>query len=312
MAGPIEATSSSDPVAAVTGVHSGGGIGVVGKSNKWRGIDGQSVDNAGVFGMSQNFVGIWGESAKSTGVHGKSTAWRGVDGQSVNNAGVFGLSQNFVGVWGESPKSTGVHGKSTSWRGVDGQSVDNAGVFGLSQKFVGIWAETQTNAHPALLAKGVRVAARFEGDIQVTGDVQLVNADCAENFDVMECELSNAEPGSVMILGENGALRPCADAYDTKVAGVISGAGAYRPAIVLDSKGEQTLRRPIALVGKVYCKVDADYSPIAVGDLLTTSPTSGHAMKAADASRAPGAIMGKALAPVKAGRTMIPILVCLQ
>jgi 2-C-methyl-D-erythritol 2,4-cyclodiphosphate synthase len=71
-----------------------------------------------------------------------------------------------------------VHGKSTSWRGVDGQSVDNAGVFGLSQKVVGIWAETQTNAHPALLAKGVRVAARFEGDIQVTGDVQLVNADC--------------------------------------------------------------------------------------------------------------------------------------
>src|SRR5271165_954023 len=33
---------------------------------------------------------------------------------------------------------------------------------------------------------------------------------------------------------------------------------------------------------KVYCKVDADYASIEVGDLLTTSSTAGHAMKAED------------------------------
>src|SRR5208282_6491995 len=33
---------------------------------------------------------------------------------------------------------------------------------------------------------------------------------------------------------------------------------------------------------KVCCKVDADYASIEVGDLLTTSSTAGHAMKAED------------------------------
>ena len=37
---------------------------------------------------------------------------------------------------------------------------------------------------------------------------------------------------------------------------------------------------PLALVGKVYCKVNAQYAPVEVGDLLTTSPTLGHAMRA--------------------------------
>ena len=52
---------------------------------------------------------------------------------------------------------------------------------------------------------------------------------------------------------------------------------------------------PVALVGKVYCKVDASYSPIEVGDLLTTSLTPGHAMKANDHVKAFGAVIGKAL-----------------
>ena len=43
---------------------------------------------------------------------------------------------------------------------------------------------------------------------------------------------------------------------------------------------------PIALIGKVYCKVDANYSSIEIGDLLTTSDTPGYAMKAADPLKA--------------------------
>jgi hypothetical protein len=69
---------------------------------------------------------------------------------------------------------------------------------------------------------------------------------------------------------------------------------------------------PIALVGKVCCKVDAAYGPINVGDLLTTSPTPGHAMKIGDRGRALGAILGKALAPLPSGQGLIPILVTLQ
>jgi hypothetical protein len=71
-------------------------------------------------------------------------------------------------------------------------------------------------------------------------------------------------------------------------------------------------RATIALVGKVYCKVDADEAPISVGDLLTTSPTCGHAMKAADPMKAFGAVIGKALAGLDEGCGLIPILVTLQ
>jgi len=66
------------------------------------------------------------------------------------------------------------------------------------------------------------------------------------------------------------------------------------------------------LVGKVFCKVVADGGAIAVGDLLTTSGTPGHAMKAADPARAFGAVIGKALAPLPHGRGLLPILVSLQ
>jgi hypothetical protein len=57
------------------------------------------------------------------------------------------------------------------------------------------------------------------------------------------------------------------------------------------------------------CKVDADISAIQVGDLLTTSPTKGHAQKALDASKLAGAILGKALGSLKKGKGKIPVLV---
>jgi hypothetical protein len=96
------------------------------------------------------------------------------------------------------------------------------------------------------------------------------------------------------------------------VAGVVSCAGEYRHGLVLDKHPSQEGRVPVALVGKVYCKVDAEYSSIEVGDLLTTSPTEGHAMKAADAVKAFGCVIGKALGGLKQGRGLIPILVALQ
>jgi len=96
------------------------------------------------------------------------------------------------------------------------------------------------------------------------------------------------------------------------VAGVVSGAGGLRPGLVLDKQTEAADRRPVALVGKVFCKADAASGAIAIGDLLTTSDTPGHAMRVGDPTRAFGAVIGKALAPLAAGRGMVPILVALQ
>ena len=125
--------------------------------------------------------------------------------------------------------------------------------------------------------KGGRLAGFFEGDVEVTGDIRLTNADCAEDFDVSGAD--RVEPGTVMVLGTEGALAESHRAYDKRVAGVISGAGDYKPGIVLDKKQTSGNRQPVALMGKVFCKVDATFGAIEVGDLLTTSTTPGHAMK---------------------------------
>jgi hypothetical protein len=151
---------------------------------------------------------------------------------------------------------------------------------------------------------------QVNGTLTVSEDIILSNADCAEEFDLdPEQEIA---PGTVMVLGDDRVLRPSAEAYDRRVAGVISGAGDYRPAMVLDRQSTSRPRGPLPLVGKVCCKADAVHAPIAVGDLLTTSPTSGHAMKASDRDRAFGAVIGKALQPLKSGQALIPILVALQ
>jgi hypothetical protein len=81
---------------------------------------------------------------------------------------------------------------------------------------------------------------------------------------------------------------------------------------VLGHDGQHAGRQPLALVGKVFCKVDASYAPIDVGDLLTTSPTPGHAMKATDPGQSFGAVLGKAMASCDAGAGLVPILVGLS
>jgi hypothetical protein len=115
-----------------------------------------------------------------------------------------------------------------------------------------------------------------------------------------------------MVMGDDAGLVESDRAYDKRVAGVVSGAGSYRPGIVLGREASSKRRVPLALVGRVFCKVDATNAPIEVGDLLTTSNTKGHAMKAEDPSRAFGTVVGKALAPLKEGRRLLPVLIALQ
>jgi hypothetical protein len=99
-------------------------------------------------------------------------------------------------------------------------------------------------------------AGFFDGHVWVSGnlsvgtDVILTGADCAEDFDLAEA----AEPGTVMVLSDEGTVRPSAEAYDKRVVGVVSGAGTYRPGIILDKKRGRGGRSPIALVGKSFVK----------------------------------------------------------
>lgn len=143
-----------------------------------------------------------------------------------------------------------------------------------------------------------------------SGDIILRNADCAEEFAIANA--AEISPGTVMVLGDSSELQASSRAYDKRVVGVISGAGAYKPGLVLDKQPGALNRKPVALMGKVYCQVTAESAPVEVGDLLTTSDLTGYAMKASDPARAFGAVIGKALQPLKAGRGLIPVLIALQ
>jgi hypothetical protein len=260
-----------------------------------------------IFQMSISEVS---NNASDPAVRGENTA--GGDGLvGKGRRGVVGESDTFQGVFGKSRDNAGIVGESALFHAVFGisHSVNNGGLFGANDAG-GFGVIAVSDAGIGLSAKGGRLAARFEDDVEVTGDIRLTNADCAEDFDIT-C-LEQVEPGTVMVIDSEGALRPSDQAYDKRVAGVISVAGNYKPGLILDKQESSSNRMLIALMGKVYCKVDASYGAIDVGNLLTTSPTPGHAMRADDPIKAFGTVLGKALRPLTEGRGLIPVLVALQ
>ena len=223
--------------------------------------------------------------------------------QAYSNSAAAALSGTHTGTIA----GNGVLGVSAAGDGVHGQTeaADSSGVAGVHNAGGnGVYGSSSGNA--GYFQGNVQVT----GDLTVAGDLLLPGADCAEHFDA--AALEPLEPGTLLVLDGFGALRESGEPYDRKVAGVVAGAGAYRPGIILDSNHAPGPRTAISLIGKTYCKVDASHGAIAVGDLLTTSPTPGHAMRATDVTRAFGAVVGKAMRRVETGRAVIPILVALQ
>ena len=120
--------------------------------------------------------------------------------------------------------------------------------------------------------------------------------------------------GAVMVIDEenSGQLKLSTRAYDTRVAGIVSGANGIKPGISLQQAGVNDGGQNVALSGRVYALADASYGEIRPGDLLTTSDTAGHCMKAADHARAQGAVIGKAMSTLENGKGMVLVLVSLQ
>jgi hypothetical protein len=137
-------------------------------------------------------------------------------------------------------------------------------------------------------------------------------SDLAEPFSSEDEE--SVEPGTLMVIDENhpGKLRISDQEYDPKIAGIVSGAGGIRPGLTLQQDGVTSGPIMVAIAGRVYCKADASGGPIKPGDLLTSSTTSGHVMKATDKNRANGAVIGKAMSSLEHGQGLVLVLVNLQ
>lgn len=271
-------------------------IGVVGVSDLNDGVRGNAstVGKSGVTGVhnGEQGQGVWGQADNGTGVVGLSKIGNGVTGRSESGEGVRGESQN--------PNHGGVVGISSvaGGHGVFGTCDEGTGVIAVTKTGTGLFARADQGAAGHFAGNVV-----VEGNIEVRGDVLLPGADYAEELTMSVPAIS---PGTVVVLDDEGRIRPCEQDYDQRVAGIVSGACGVRPALVLDRHEGGA---PVALMGKLWALADASDAPIRCGDLLTTSATPGHLRRVTTQERAAGAIVGKALTGLPAGAGMVRVLV---
>jgi hypothetical protein len=142
--------------------------------------------------------------------------------------------------------------------------------------------------------------------LEITG-----GSDLAEPFQISSADIPK---GSLVVIDEEhpGALKLSDRAYDTRVAGIVSGANGIEPGISLRQVGALDGGQNVALSGRAYALAEATSGAIKPGDLLTSSDTSGHCMKVTDHARAQGAIIGKAMSSLTEGKGMVLVLVSLQ
>ncbi len=113
------------------------------------------------------------------------------------------------------------------------------------------------------------------------------------------------EEGDVLVMDAGDAYRPSAFAEDATVVGVV----ASRPALLAGRRVDEN-GAAVVVAGMTRVKVDATWGAIHRGDLLVSSPTRGHAMRADDPPA--GTIVGKALESLESGAGTIRVLVMLR
>jgi cytoskeletal protein CcmA (bactofilin family) len=116
---------------------------------------------------------------------------------------------------------------------------------------------------------------------------------------VAEVTLADAEHASMVIGIVDQEATPDSNAPDTRTT--------PEDPTIIDDGGELLV---VTLGAYAHCKVDASSAPVAVGDLLASSPNPGFAQKATDPKL--GNIIGKALEPLDAGTGYIAVFVNIQ
>jgi hypothetical protein len=237
---------------------------------------------------------------------------------SGEDRGVYGLSTSGRGVYGWSESGKGVYGYSIAGSGLYGYSVYNYGMTayssaGIPIKIVGVEADNLIEAWDyGAYPDNLRFKVTRSGHVRADGTFTSPAADLAE----MLPAVGGLEPGDVLILRTDGKLTRSITSNSTGVTGVYS----TNPGFLGGSSDDDDTagKIPLAIAGVVPVKVSAENGPIVPGDLLTTSSTPGHAMKADQVEAdgisfyLPGTIIGKALEPLEQGTGVISVLVTLQ
>ena len=196
-----------------------------------------------------------------------------------NNLGTFVINRGAFRLYSNDPNNNGSG---------EGDSAD-------------LWLR-RLNASGDIKAPSLNVSGTTAtGILQING-----GGDLAEGFDVnATLDKVTPKPGLLVSIDpENpGQLIMATEAYDKKLAGVISGANGIQSGMVMGQKGTIVDGQyPVALSGRVYTWVDASYGTIEPGDMLTSSPTPGHAMKATKIKKSQGAVIGKAMSYLEKGK----------
>ena len=297
--GEVNTTSGGGYSAAVRGLHEGtgnGGIGVWGShAGAGWGVYGTSVSGIGTYGLSTSYFGVLGASTSSQGVRGTSST----------GIGVYALS-NGVGVGAPALYAYNTH---------TGAEPNGVAIYARNASADAAIVAQNTSTGDTirtLNAAGTSVvfAVRNNGRVRTSAVEIYGGGDLAEKFEATGV----AEPGTLMVIDENnpGQLKPSCDPYDTKVAGIVSGAGGVNPGMTLHQQGVLEGDTLVAIAGRVYVKAEANSAPIKPGDLLTSSSLPGHVMKAVDRDLAQGAIIGKAMTGLDTGTGLVLVLVNLQ
>jgi hypothetical protein len=264
-------------------------------------------DRVGCQSDGFRYHGLEVGSAEHDGVHVTSAGRHGgyfVGGSGSGEHGVYGETG---GDWGW---ASGVYGKATEdhANGVTGwNTAGGDGVYAYSASGVALRAKSESgNLIEAWddSPNDRRFLVENDGDVYTDGDFYATGADFAEMLPAAD----GLEPGDVLVIGPDGKLARSAQPYATNVAGVYS----TNPGFVGGAGDDEDLMHkvPLCMLGVVPVKVSADNEPILPGDLLTTSATPGHAMKATDPKI--GTVIGKALEGLSEGTGAVKVLVLLQ
>ena len=139
--------------------------------------------------------------------------------------------------------------------------------------------------------------------------------DSDADFAEMMAASGDPVPGDVLVINAEGHLIPASSPYASNVVGVYSTKPSYLGG---GAKFGQEGYVPLAIVGIVPVKASAENGSIVPGDLLTTSSTPGHVMKAKPVDVGgveiyrSGTIVGKALGSLEEDTGVLEMLVMLQ